>query len=234
MNKLEKMTKNGFERILFIAIFFFITYNSFGQGRTYIKQAIREWGECRNVAITKTNGDLALYGRNGCAKSGLPYSLNEAINELNNDREYIDDIQLTENGAWLILYGNNGFRWNDIPYSLEQKLRQFNSDNEIVLSVTFNDAGDWIVISKDYYSSSDTRINDWLKEGTEEYGQLWTACITDDALVAVFAGGYKFLGEVPYSLKTALQNTKLDVYRLKIAGNAWFFADTNGSYEGNM
>ena len=183
-----KNSKNYAIKIMVISLCLFSTIVSFGQGRSYIKQAIREWGECRNVAITKTNGDLALYGANGCARSGLPNSLNEAITELNKDNDYIDDIQLTENGAWLILYGNNGFRWNDLPYSLEQKLRQFNRDKEIVLSVTFNDAGDWIIISKDYFNSSDSRINDWLKEGNEEFGKLWAACITDDALVAVFAG----------------------------------------------
>jgi len=53
-------------------------------------------------------------------------------------------------------------------------------------------------------------------------------------MVAVFAGGYKFFGNVPESLKTALKNTKLDVYRLKIAGDSWFFADKNGSYQYNM
>lgn len=225
---------NNAKKILLVFICFFITINSFAQDRADIRDAIKKWGECRNVAITETNGDLALYGRNGCARLGIPISLENAISELYNSNEYIDGIQLTENGAWLILYGNNGFRWNDIPYSLEQKLRQFNKDNEIVYSVTFNDSGDWIIISKDYFSSSDSRITEWLKEGLDDHGKLWAACITDDALIAVFAGGYKFWGEVPYSLQKALEETNLNVYRLKVAGNSWFFADTNGSYQYSM
>ncbi len=212
----------------------FITIGAYGQGREYIRQQIKEKGECRNVAITKTNGDLMLYGRNGCSRSGCPSDLNDAIKELNNDREYIDDIQLTESGRWLILWGDNGLRWSDIPYSLEKKLREYNADNEVITSVAFNDSNDWIVITTNYYCSSDSRINDWLKEGNEKHGQLWTVCVTDDAIVAVYAKGYKFLGEVPESLKTALQNTKLDVYRLKIAGTAWFFADKEGSYQYSM
>lgn len=95
-------------------------------------------------------------------------------------------------GQWVILWGNNGFRWYDIPSSLEQKINQYNKDNEVVLSVTFNDVGDWIIISKDWFSSSDTRINDWIKEGGTEYGKLWAACVTDDALVAVYEGGFNF------------------------------------------
>jgi hypothetical protein len=221
-------------RLLVLGLFMFVSVSSFGQGRTFIKQKIRENGECRNVAITKTNGDLMLYGRNGLANDGCPQSLRNALSELNNDNEFIDDVQLTENGRWLILYGNNGIRWNDIPYSLERKLREYNGKNEVIYSVTFNDAGDWIIITGKYYSSSDSRISSWLKEGENMHGELWAACITDDAIVAVFAGGYSFLGEVPYSLKEALRNTKLDVFRLKIAGNAWFFADKNGMYEYNM
>jgi len=204
------------------------------QSREYIRNAISEWGECRNVAITKTNGDLALYGRNGCARSGCPRDLNDAIVELHDDGEYIDDIQLTEDGSWLILYGDNGLVWDDIPYSLERKLREYNEMQEVITSVTFNDAGNWIVITTNYFSSSHSEVNEWLKDGNEEYGQLWAACVTDDAIVAVFEDGYKFLGNVPESLKKALRKTDLDVYRLKIAGTAWFFADKDGNYRYNM
>lgn len=207
---------------------------SFGQGRAYIKEQIRWEGECRNVAITKTNGDLMLYGRNGCARSGCPTNLNNAITELNNKNEFIDDIQLTENGRWLILYGNNGIMWNDIPHSLESKLREFNSRGEVITSVTFNDSGDWIVITTNYYTSSGDAINQWLRAGNTKHGQLWAACVTDDAVVAVYSGGYTFLGNVPVTLRDALRTTTLDVYRLKIAGSSWFFADKDGNYQYNM
>jgi hypothetical protein len=229
--KIKKCVAN---KVLAMAACLLIAVSSYGQGRTYIREQIRKEGECRNVAITKNNGDLMLYGRNGCARSGCPQSLNEAITELNSETKYIDDVQLTEEGRWLILWGNNGFRWNDIPYSLERKLREYNEKSEVVTSATFNDAGDWIVISHDHYSSSDSRISGWLKEGNEEYGQLWAACVTEDAIVAVYASGYKFLGNVPESLKDALRKTKLDVFRLKIAGTAWFFADKNGNYQYSM
>ena len=201
------------------------------QSRSYIKEAIKKNGECRNVAITKTNGDLMLYGRNGCARSGCPKGLNDAIVELNNAQEYIDDVQLTENGRWLILYGNNGFLWNDIPYSLERQLREYNNEGETVLSVTFNDAGDWAIVSTEHVSASETWIQDWLKEGMRNYGMLWTVCITDDAMVAVFEDGYKFYGNVPETLKTALNKTRIDVFRLKIAGTAWFFSDGKSRYD---
>ena len=142
-------------------------------------------------------------------------------------------MQLTEQGRWLILYGNNGIRWNDIPYSLERKLREYNEQNEVIYSVTFNDAGDWIVITQRYFSSSDTELQAWLREGLDK-GKLWSACITDDALVAVYAEGYHFVGEIPPTLHQALRDTRLNVYRLKIAGTAWFFADVDGRYNYHM
>lgn len=107
--------------------------------RAYIKEQIREWGSCRNVAITLTGGDLALNGKNAYAASGVPDGLLKALKELNDEGEFIDDVQLTEGGRWLILYGDNGFRWNDIPASLEKKLREYNENEEVVTSVTFND-----------------------------------------------------------------------------------------------
>jgi hypothetical protein len=229
-----KLLKSYSNNFLALMLFLMTISNSFGQGRTYIKEQIRLKGECRNVAITKKNGDLMLYGQNGCARKYCPNSLNNAITDLNNKGEFIDDIQLTENGRWLILYGNNGIQWNDIPYSLEKILREYNDKGETITSVTFNDKNDWIVITTNYFSSSDKRIDDWLKGGNEKKGQLWAACVTDDAMVAVFAKGYLLFGNVPASLKEALTKTNLDVFRLKIAGIAWFFADKSGIYEGEM
>ena len=160
--------------------------------RSYIRNKIAEWGSCRNVAITETGGDLALNWNNAYAGMGLPSSLSRALKELNDDGEFIDDVQLTEQGRWLILYGDNGFRWNNIPYSLERKLREFNQNGEVITSVTFNDNGAWIVISQEHISASNSEVNDWIKDGINSYGQLWAAHMTDDGLVLCYENGYKF------------------------------------------
>lgn len=228
------MKKLSFFLFLLIGIFFPATSIHAQNSRAYIRNCIKEWGECRNVAITKTNGDVALYGRNGCARSNVPKGLDEALTELNRDSEYIDDVQLTENGRWLILYGDNGIRWNYIPYDLEQQLREYNSNGEVITSVTFNDDGDWILVSTEHFSASDPNLLEWVSDGMDRYNGVQTVCITDDGLVVVYEGGYKFLGNVPADLKKALQETNLDVYRLKIAGTSWFFADRNGNYRYNM
>jgi hypothetical protein len=106
--------------------------------------------------------------------------------------------------------------------------------DEVITSVTFNDDGDWIVITTNYFSCSDTDIQQWLKDGHDTYGQLWAACITDDALVAVYEEGYKVIGNIPEALKSALRQTSLNVYRLKISGSSWFFADKSGRYKYSM
>ena len=220
--------------IFLIALFLSQSFMVVGQSRAYIRDAITEWGQCRNVAITETNGDLALYDDNGYAYDQIPSDQADAIEELRNNDEYISDIQLTENGRWIVLYGANGLKWSNIPGSLESQLREYNTDNEVITSVTFNDVGEWVIISEDFYSSSDANITDWLKAGADKYGVLWAACITNDALVAVYERGYKYFGEVPEDLKNKLQETSFDVYRIKIAGTAWFFADKYGRYDYNM
>ena len=202
--------------------------------REFIRNEIEKHGECRNVAITETNGDLMLYGKNGWASTSCPDDLTNALNELNDEDEYISDVQLTEKGKWLVLYGTNGFRWNNIPSSLEEELKDFNSNGEEIFSVTFNDDGDWIVITSDHISASESSITDWLKEGEDSFGELWAACITGDAMVAVYESGYKYYGNVPSDLKDALKESSIDVFRIKIAGTAWFFADKDGECDYNM
>lgn len=202
--------------------------------RSYIREQIREWGECKNVAITQYNGDLALYGRNGWAGQGLPKGFSRALNELNENNELIDDVVLTEEGSWIIQYGNNGFRYAGISSSLESKIEEYNERGDVIMAVTYCDSGRWILISDKYYVSSAQWIQDWLNEGSEKFGELWTACVTDDAMVAVYDRGYKFYGDVPDDLRQALLESELDVYRLKISGSAWFFADKQGNYRYNM
>jgi len=221
--------------LLAIAAFVVFAGSSQAQtGREFIRSQIEIQGTCRNVAITMTGGDLMLYGHNGCARQDLPQSLDDAIVALNDEGEYIDDIQLTEKGRWLILYGDNGFQWNDIPEELERQIRAFNDHNEVVLSASFNDDGDWCVISTEHYVCSDPNVQAWLEAGIEAYGKLLTTCITDDGMVAVFKEGYRLAGKVPANLEQALKDTPMDVYRLKIAGESWFIADKEGHYQYDM
>lgn len=203
-------------------------------GREYIRNSIRDWGECRNVAITRTNGDVALYGRNGTSRSSCPSLLNDKLIELNNQHCYIDDVCLTEDGNWVILYDDNCFWWNGIPSNLENKLRQFNGAGEKVTSVTFNDNGEWIAITTTHIAASSSSIQDWLLEGCSDYGALWSAHMTEDGIIAVYENGYKYRGSVPDDLRSALHETEIDVYRAKFAGQSWFFADKDGNYQYNM
>jgi hypothetical protein len=205
--------------------------------REYIRNSIKEWGLCHNVAITKTNGDIALTGKNTVAYANIPSSLVDAIQELRNSGENIKDIQLTESGRWLILYGNNGCWWDGLSDddTLLQELQWYNQRGEVITSVTFNDYGDWVVTTENNFSCSDTGIQTWLEEGIEKYGSIWAVSIgDDDCVVAVFKDGYRFLGDIPEDLKKELRNTDLDVFRLKVAGDSWFFADVNGHYKYNM
>lgn len=202
--------------------------------RQYVREKISYYGECRNVAITKYNGDLMLYGQNGYAASGCPSGLTDALDELNEQNKYINDVQLTDEGRWLVVYGDNGIRWNDIPYGLEQRLRQYNSNGEVITSVTFNDDNDWVVVTTEHISASDTKLQNWIKEGMDDYGKVWTVCLTDDACVVVFENGFRFLGNIPDDLRSALKNTSMDVYRLKISGSSWFFSDGKKKYQYHM
>lgn len=224
----------NFRIIALVTAMICVANGAAAQGRDYIRKAIDDWGECRNVALTENNGDLALYKENGYAHYDCPEDLDATIQKLHANNEFIDDVQLTESGKWLILYGDNGLRWNDIPASLEAQLKEYNGKGEVITSATFNDAGDWIIISTNYFSASDPEVQAWLKKGNEKYGQIWAACVTDDAAVAVYENGYQFLGEIPASLEKALDETELDVYRLKIAGDSWFFADQEGTYQYDM
>lgn len=199
--------------------------------RDYIKNSMKSWGTCRNVAITDTGGDIALNYQNQYSYSGIPTGLANAIKSLHDKKEFIDDVQLTEAGNWLVLYGNNGVQWSNIPDDLEAALREFNNNREVITSATFNDNGNWILISTEHIRASSPNIYEWIQEGMDSYGALWAAHITNDGLVLCYEEGYKFLGNVSDKLKEALKSTRYNVYRIKFTSRgSYFFADKDGHY----
>lgn len=228
------MEKNIKKLSIFLYFVWFITISSQvnGQGRNFLKEQIETWGSCKNVAMTLTGGDVALYGSNGWAGSGIPIEMSKKLNELNEQNKLIDDVQITENGSWLILYGNNGLAWQGITYSLEKKLKEFNNRSETILSVAFNDAEDWIIIGTKNISASADNIYGLVEDGIKNYGGLWAAHLTNDGLVLCFEEGYKFLGNVPNTLREKLKITTLNVFRIKfLSDGAYFIADKNGKFD---
>ena len=205
------------------------------QDREALRNAIQRWGGCKNVAITKTNGDVALNGRNTYVVSAVPQGLSDELRQLKRQNKLIDDVTLTESGKWVVLYDTNDATWtNNAPSGLVDKINEFHNNGYVVRSITFNDRGEWAIVSDEYYSSSSNDLQTWLRGGCENYGKLWSVAITDDGAVAVYDRGFRYRGNVPEGMKQALRETSYDVYRLKFAGTSWFFADTDGNYRYHM
>lgn len=202
--------------------------------RNVVKDAIRRWGECKNVAITKTGGDAAIYGKNGYQTQNTPTAFTNALSELNDADNTIKEIQITENGSWLVVYNENGYRTSGLPNDMLETMSDYNDQHEEITGCSVNDRGEWAVITTEHFSTSSTSLTNWLKQGVEDHGQLWTICITNDGIVAVFENGYKYQGNVPESMKEALRETDKDIYYAKFAGTSWFIADKWGWYRYNM
>ncbi len=222
------------KKIGFLLITFFCLGSSiYAQtpGRDFLRNQIKEWGECKNVAMTKSGGDVALFRSNGWAAQGAPLAMTNKLKELNKNNEDIREIVLTEDGSWLILWGDNGINSNGIPPSLYKKLKKWNSEGEQITSITCNDQGDWVVISKNKYSASSEKIMEQLKSGEEKNGELWAAHLTEDGLVACYEKGYNFMGNVPENLKLKLKDTSINVFRIKfLSDGAYFFSDLKGNF----
>lgn len=226
------MKKRLSKVLLFVMAICLTTLSANAQrDRNYVKNCIKEWGTCKNVAITKTNGDVALYGRCGYAASNIPSGLSDKLKELNESNTLIDDVQLTESGRWCVLYGKNDATWtSNVPAGLARKINEFHDNNYVVRSITFNDLDQWVIVSDEYYATSSSTLTNWLKSGSDKYGRLWAVCLTDDAAIAVYAHGFRYRGNIPEGLISALRSTTFNVYRLKISGTSWFFADEDGNY----
>ena len=195
----------------------------------FLEKQIGKHKNCKSVAITKKNCDALLYGDCGWATTKCPVAFSRKLFELSEWGDtIIQDIHLSELGRWFILYGNNQVSSYLLYENLEEQIQRCQEKKDNITTVTFNDKGDWIVICENSLSASSDDLMDWLSEGCQKYGQLWTACVTDNAAIAIYEFGFKYWGSIPEDLKNALRTCKSDVYTVKIAGNAWFFKCTNG------
>jgi hypothetical protein len=196
--------------------------------RECIKQTIVEQDQCTSVAITENNGNAMIYGRCEWAAQGCPNDLHETLFELHAANVELQDIHLTELGRWLVLYNDNQICSDLLYENLKQKIASCQMDNEKITTVTFNDSGSWIVITTEQISASSDELMDWLVDGCTKYGPVWTACVTDEAMIAVYESGFKFAGNVPEDLKDALRACESDVYTVKLSNSSWLFRCTDG------
>jgi len=201
-------------------------------GRDFIKQAIQEQGRCLNVAITQRSGNVALFARNGIAYQDIPANLTQTLDRMTNDRMEIRDIHISEEGKWVVV--GDTITWAGIETSLENEIRNRAQRGETINSVSFNDKGEWILITDRSYNASNTEIQNWLRNIITSHGNLRTACVTDDGIVAIFERGMAGRGNIPGAFWDALINTNLRVHRVKISGEAWFFSDNNGNFQYSM
>lgn len=202
------------------------------KSRAEMESAIHNWGKCRLVAITEGNGDIAINGGNGYYQDGLPSKMLEDLEYIRGVKEHIQDITLTEKGEYVIIFGENGVRCsNNIPSQMYDALRRMNNNRETITSAVFNDNGDWIVVSDETFNASSSELLNIMKKGCSEYGHMYSACLTNDGYIIIYEKGFKSGGYHPQTLIDAVNNTRMNVFTIKIAGESWFFADKDGHYQ---
>lgn len=214
--------------ILFFASFAVALAIAAQSPRENIAQQIKASEECTSVALTEANGNAIIHRRNEWYAEGCPNAFTEALYDLQVRDVELQDIHLTELDRWLVLYDENKIASDLLYENLKQKIANCQEDGEKITTVTFNDNGYWVIITTKQISASNDDLMDWIKDGCEQYGQIWTACITNNAAIAVYESGFKYFGNIPEDLKEALRTCESDIYTVKVAGDAWLFRCTNG------
>ena len=198
--------------------------------RKYIKEFIDEQGGCRIATITKKGGDIAISGKSNWAHCNrCPSGLAKAVKAIDEKSWRINDVCLTESGKWVVIYGGNGFMQENIPQEMYNTIKSYHDNDEEIYCASLNDVGDWVVISDKHYHTSSGKLMDWLRNVQSEYGKLLYVSLTDDAKIAVFDGGYSYVGNYPKDMREAIKRSDFKPKVVKMAGDSWFFADETGS-----
>lgn len=84
------------------------------------------------------------------------------------------------------------------------------------------------MISDEYIRASNAELRQWIVDGIENMGKVSTPCISENAVMVVCEDGFRYDGNVPADLLEAIRNTDIHIFRIKISGQSWFFADISG------
>lgn len=210
------------------------TLVTFAQDFTQFKQAIDQYKSCRLATFTNSGCAMIVIGGNGFWMKGCPQAMNDQMNQIAAAGQTIVDVQVTEKQSWAVLYGANGYSTNGVPTSLNNKLKELNSGGQIFRSIAINDIGEWVVVTNTNIYFSDTDLQSAIVEDMGAYGNVVSVCLTDDAMLVVYDGGYGAYGEIPTTLSNSLGSLPFNPTDIAIAGTRWVAADNNGSYSYNM
>ena len=172
--------------------------------RSILNELIEDSGNCRIVSFYK-DGGVAITRNNGYAYSGIPAMMADVIETLLKNDYHIDEVVMSDDGKWLVVYNGNGYYSDNLPNSLKQKLHSYRVRHEKIQNVAFNEYGDWIVVSDKHFSASDPNLQQWLRIGYDEYGDIEDVYMSRYSVVACFERGYQYI-DAPDALKVALSD----------------------------
>jgi hypothetical protein len=204
-------------------------------GRSELRATVEEWGNCRIMAFSEKRGAVAIRGNNTSAYTrDIPAGLRELLRELSGSDQRIDDVVIRDDGSWLVVHGGS-VTARGMPRDLIERLQERAAQGSSFRSITVNNNGAWIVVSGTGYMASDTRLIEYLQEGSQRLGSPYSAHLTDRGMVICYERGYTWLGRVPPDLKEKVTRSNVDTFRVAfLESGAWFFADDTGTFAVRM
>ncbi|MFR9620787.1 MAG: hypothetical protein SNH63_06165 [Rikenellaceae bacterium] len=159
----------------------------------------------------------------------LPVELQRIVRDYYNSRFKVRDITLTDGGNYAILYGDNGYNVKCAYDDFKLKLKAYNNLKEIISSMSFNDRGDWAIIGKNYYSYSSSRVGDFIEQGRQLYGDIYSIAFSDIGMIACFERGI-YYENIPLNLQQKLSNLSFKARFIKFSDEG-FYLITDGITE---
>lgn len=187
-------------------------------------------GTCCELAMTRTQGWVMVYDK-GWAAFDAPDACKSFMRSATKGGLVVRVCRVTESGNWMVIAGSNAFSYTkDIPQDLKTKLMEMNKAGKYITSADFNDYDEWILLSGKDVFASDEATAQWIKDGAAQYGRPLSVCLTEDATIVVFTGGYLSRGYVPAALKAWLAQPPFRIDCVRVFGDYWFIANGQGKY----
>ncbi|MDO4949303.1 MAG: tetratricopeptide repeat protein [Bacteroidales bacterium] len=199
--------------------------------RSHIRNNINKWGKCENGALSINHGAVAIYGSNGYACTSVDKRLLSKLEEINNDKKKITDVNITDNGYFIVVYDNGTNWYGVIPSSLSTALNNY-PNNTVFRSISFNDAtGVYAITTSNGFETNNQMYNECYDANIGTKGQLLSANICNNGCVFCFSGGVVCCGYIPDNLILALNKFTITAQFVKFNRHGdYLICAANGGY----
>ena len=197
----------------------------------YLTDAIKEANEARIAAFSRNGIGVVIMGNNGYCYRHLPQSMIDVIDDVNNKKGRIIDINITEFGKrWSVISKvDNKFRWTVLASDdIYSKLHAFNDQGKEIVSVAMDEYSGYVIVCDDGTTECSPKFESTVRQAKNKFGKILSACVASQGHCVLCCERGVYFNSIPSSAVDILKKVGFIPRYVKVTNYGQYFISDGG------